>query len=314
MFTLNKILPVLAATLAFAGLAFPPSASAQDVPSYANPSYASSDETIHGRILSIDGTFDIRVTDDRGFVDSVHLHQGTIINPTGLTLAPGMSVTITGYNAGQSFEANEIDAPYAYDGPAPVPQYYGPGWWYPGYAYGYGPSFSLILAFGNGRWYYEHHPWNGHWYDDHPYPYDNHSYGGRHYGSEPRRGGQSLPVGSPSYGGRSYGSEPRHGDQPRAAGAPSYGGRNYVPPPAYNHSSAAGPPSGYRASPPVEARRTAPGRTYEYNRGAEGSYHGSRAGGSYRSTPAGGSDHSAPTGGSDHSAPAAAHGESGGRR
>jgi hypothetical protein len=41
-----------------------------------------------------------------------------------------MSVTITGYNAGSTFDANEIDTPYAYDGPV----YYGG---YPDYNYGF---------------------------------------------------------------------------------------------------------------------------------------------------------------------------------
>ena len=41
-----------------------------------------------------------------------------------------MSVTITGYNAGSTFDANEIDTPYAYDGPV----YYGG---YPDYSYGF---------------------------------------------------------------------------------------------------------------------------------------------------------------------------------
>lgn len=50
-----------------------------------------------------------------------------------------MSVTIIGYNAGSVFQANEIDTPYSYPGPPVVPVYYGPGWWYPGFAYGWGP-------------------------------------------------------------------------------------------------------------------------------------------------------------------------------
>ncbi len=39
------------------------------------------------------------------------LHQGTIINPTGLTLEPGMNVTIDGYADGSNFDAMEIDTP-----------------------------------------------------------------------------------------------------------------------------------------------------------------------------------------------------------
>ncbi|MGD0472480.1 MAG: hypothetical protein ABSB70_04615 [Candidatus Velthaea sp.] len=102
---------VVAVAISFAPLAV----LAQDIPSYARSSTISTDETIHGRIRSVDGAFNLSVDDDRGFIDSVQLHPGTIINPTGLTLADGMSVTILGYNAGDTFEANEIDTPYTYD-------------------------------------------------------------------------------------------------------------------------------------------------------------------------------------------------------
>jgi hypothetical protein len=158
---LNVSPQLLAAALAIIGLVSPLAAHAQDLPSYARPGIRSDDETIRGRIQSIDGTFHITVLDERGFVDSVQLHQNTIINPTGLTLAPGMSVTISGYNAGSSFDANEIDAPYTYGGSYPPPAYYGPGWWYPGFGYGYGPAFSLGLAFGNGGYFYVHRPFYG---------------------------------------------------------------------------------------------------------------------------------------------------------
>jgi hypothetical protein len=159
MISIKSYVPRLAAcALAVAGLVLPTIVSAQDVPSYAQPNR---DESIHGRIASVNGTFNISVRDDRGFIDNVELHQGTIINPTGLTLAPGMTVTIEGYGNGGAFAANEIDTPYNYDGPVPVPYYYGPGWWYPGYAYGYGPSFGLTLVFGGGGWYYNHGPFYG---------------------------------------------------------------------------------------------------------------------------------------------------------
>lgn len=141
-------------------------AFAQDVPSYAQP-IASGDETVQGRIASIDAKYAITVNDSRGFVDNVSLHDGTIINPTGLTLTPGMSVTIAGYNAGNVFVANQIDTPYTYDGPPPVAVYYGPGAWYPGYAYGYGPSYSLFIGFG-GSYAAIRRPWYGYWYV-HPY-------------------------------------------------------------------------------------------------------------------------------------------------
>jgi hypothetical protein len=172
MFGFHRFARRLAAAAAALGFTFVPlAAPAQDdVPSYARPAVVSTDETIHGRIRSVDGAFNISVDDDRGFVDSVVLHQGTIINPTGLTLSPGMSVTILGVNAGAAFDANEIDTPYTYAGPLPTPVYYGPGYWCPGFDYGYGPSFSLAIVIGGGRpWYYEHRPfrgrpWNGQHY------------------------------------------------------------------------------------------------------------------------------------------------------
>jgi len=125
---------------------------AQEMPSYARPatSAAAATEIIHGRIASVNGAWRIVVADDRGYNDDVALAQGTIINPTGLTLAPGMTVTIRGYNAGSSFAAIEIDTDYNYNGPAPMAAYYGPDYWYPGYAYGYGPAFSLGFAGGIG--------------------------------------------------------------------------------------------------------------------------------------------------------------------
>jgi hypothetical protein len=156
-----------ALAVAFAPLA---AAAQDDVPSYARPAVVSTDETIHGQIRSVDGAFTISVADDRGFIDNVELHQGTIINPTGLTLSPGMSVTIVGYNAGDTFAANEIDTPYTYDGPLPAPAYYGPGYWCPGFAYGYGPSFSLGIIIGGGSsWSYEHRPFRGRPWDGRRY-------------------------------------------------------------------------------------------------------------------------------------------------
>jgi hypothetical protein len=117
----------------------------QTLPSYAQPS---SEQTIKGRISAVNNPFNISVRDDNGYIDNVLLHRGTIINPTGLTLAVGMRVTILGYNAGDHFDANEIDTPYTYGGPFPAPVYYGPGWWYPGYVYGYGPAFGLFIVGG----------------------------------------------------------------------------------------------------------------------------------------------------------------------
>jgi hypothetical protein len=127
-------------------------------PSYATPpqpapppSYATTEEHIRGRISSFDGKYTLEVRDDRGFIDNVTLHDGTIINPTGLRLAVGQSVTVLGHNAGKTFEANEIDTPYANYGAA----FYGyaPYGYYPYYAY---PAFGIGFrdrGFGFRGWF-----------------------------------------------------------------------------------------------------------------------------------------------------------------
>jgi hypothetical protein len=200
-------LSAAAAAVALAVTIAPAAAGAQDaVPSYARPAVVSTDETIHGRIRSVDGAFTLSVDDDRGFIDEVLLHQGTIINPTGLTLSPGMSVTILGYNAGDTFDANEIDTPYSYDGPLPTPMYYGPGYWCPGFAYGYGPSFSLAIVFDSGRpWYYEHRPYRGR-------PWDGRRYFGTEVARriEPHVRLEQRPAHAPAaFEGRSFAGESR---------------------------------------------------------------------------------------------------------
>lgn len=141
----------------------PPYASAQGIPPYAT----ASSEQVHGTIASINGTWNISIDDVNGYVDNVELRQGTIINPTGLTLEPGMSATILGYTDGNRFDAIEIDTPYRYGGPRPTAIYYGPGWWYPGFAYGYGPSFSLVI--GSGATVIRA-AWGGHWWVPRPAP------------------------------------------------------------------------------------------------------------------------------------------------
>jgi hypothetical protein len=105
-----------------------PPMNAAPPPSYAAP-VAGGDEQITGHISAITGKYTLQVRDNRGYLDNVTLHQGTIINPTGLTLAPGMQVTISGINAGSSFAANEINTPYTVALVQPL---------YPGYGYGYG--------------------------------------------------------------------------------------------------------------------------------------------------------------------------------
>jgi uncharacterized membrane protein YgcG len=140
---------LIAALVAAIFIAAPLAANAQiapDGPSYAADSAYGGDAQIHGRILSFDGAYSVQVRDEQGYVDNVQLHQGTIINPTGLTLQPGMVVSILGYNAGSYFAANEIDTPYTYS--AGYPYYAGHPWNY------YGPGISLGFFFGNAGWWH----------------------------------------------------------------------------------------------------------------------------------------------------------------
>jgi hypothetical protein len=137
MTSLNKRLFTLFSAVALASAIGPLAASAE-TPSYANPAIAGTD-TIRGMIASVNGKYNISVRDERGFIDSVTLHDGTIINPTGLTLAPGQAVTINGTANGPTLIANEIDTPYTY--------YAYP---YAGYPYGYpGPVFGVGFGFGD---------------------------------------------------------------------------------------------------------------------------------------------------------------------
>lgn len=135
-FDYSRLLKVSPFVLALAVCAMPAVASAQDnggtappVPSYARPAAPSDEETIRGRIVAINGKYGLDVRDDRSFIDNVQMHDGTIINPTGLMLRPGMSVTIMGYNRGRVFEANQIDTPYQSFG-----YVYGP-YPYPGFVF-----------------------------------------------------------------------------------------------------------------------------------------------------------------------------------
>jgi hypothetical protein len=136
---------LLAAAAALA-LAAPLAAQAdQIIPSYA----AQTDQEIQGRVYSFDGGYNLQVRDNNGYVDNVELHDGTVINPTGITLAPGMIVSILGSNAGSEFDANQIDTPYSFYGD--VPYYGGHPWNF------WGPSVGFNFFFGNTGWW--QHPW-----------------------------------------------------------------------------------------------------------------------------------------------------------
>lgn len=119
------------ALLALATALVPMTALAQsapsEMPSYAAPASGGgngSDETIHGSISSVDDAERLQVTDDRGFVDSIQLQPGTVIEPDGTQLEPGMIVTIAGNNRGSVFAANRIEvASAAALAPVPPPPY-----------------------------------------------------------------------------------------------------------------------------------------------------------------------------------------------
>lgn len=177
---------ILSLTLAlgFAAALVPAAARADDVPSYAHH-----EETIHGTIVSFDGKYTAYVRDERGFVDRIALHDGTVINPTGLTLEPGQTVTILGRTDGRDFDANEIDTPYQEDGdyaPDPDGAYVAPYDYYPSYpayALAYPAFVSLGFGFGyfGGYGGYYHGGYYGGYGHGYGYGYGGYAHGG-YYG------------------------------------------------------------------------------------------------------------------------------------
>ena len=66
---------------------------------------------VTGTIVSVDNKYQITLETDQHQRETVALHQGTIINPLGAKLLPGMLVTIIGNPQGDStLAANEIDS------------------------------------------------------------------------------------------------------------------------------------------------------------------------------------------------------------
>jgi hypothetical protein len=204
---------LIAAIIAALFLAAPLAANAQIAPSYAAGPAQDGDANIHGRILTFDGAYSLQVRDEKGYVDNVQLHQGTIINPTGLTLAPGMVVSIMGYNAGDYFAANEVDTPYQfYSG---IPYYSGHPWNY------YGPSISLGFFFGNPGWWHGGGFGGGYRFIGGARVYNNvrvnsyyrgGAYQGRNYVAPPERGGY-VPHGVTRAPQQHYGGPQRGGDR-----------------------------------------------------------------------------------------------------
>jgi hypothetical protein len=193
----------LAAAAAFTTLTLPRAAAADTVPTYAT--HNRSGETVRGTIATLTGNGDLYLRDDRGFVDHVTLHQGTIIEPTGFELGSGDVVTISGQNAGSVLRADEIDAapsddasinvsaPADYDQGYAVDAYPDDGYYPYGYGYPYGYDYGVGIYFGGGygRGYGGYHNHGG---------YNGHGYGGHGgYGGGYNRGG------SYGHGGASFG-------------------------------------------------------------------------------------------------------------
>jgi hypothetical protein len=230
----------IAATAALT-LAAPLGARAQDIPSYAQQA---PDEQIRGYVESFDGGYNLAVRDERGFIDNVQLHDGTIINPTGITLEQGMVVSIVGENDGDFLSANEIDTPYDLNADEGGVAYYGGQPW----DYYVGPSFGLSFFFGNVGWWHGNDFHGGFHYNGgariynrvaivnhvennysghgdgtiHPNPGHDYRYGTQTRTSVPVYRGESantnsrVPVyrGEPtSYGTQSYRSQPAYGSQ-----------------------------------------------------------------------------------------------------
>ena len=110
----NTALRVTMMALAIAGSGVP--AAAQTAPSFGQPL---GNQTLEGIVVRyVQGTYELGLRDDNGFLDNVRLHDKTIIFPIGITLQLGMRVQILGFNQGAAFTANEIDSPLR--GPVPV--------------------------------------------------------------------------------------------------------------------------------------------------------------------------------------------------
>jgi hypothetical protein len=257
MRSLNFSIPRAAAALAVAGsLAFPLIASAQQQPygdqsygqqpSYAQPPNYGYQQSVKGTISGFDGQWIVYVHDDKGYTDHVTLHQGTIINPTGIKLLEGMRVTVYGSPQGSTFGADRIDVAYSpyspYYGSNGEPAYgYGDnnGYGYGGYGYGYGyggyPYFGIGINWGWG-WGWG---WPGYWGWGWPaywgfggyccgyygYPY----YGYPYYPFRPFRGRGFVPVRHGTIGAPVHGSMSGGTRAPVTSGGMRSGGGMRVP-------------------------------------------------------------------------------------
>jgi hypothetical protein len=284
---------IIAATAALT-LVAPLGARAQDIPSYAQQS---ADEQIRGYVESFDGGYNLAVRDERGFIDNVQLHDGTIINPTGITLEPGMVVSIVGENDGDFLSANEIDTPYdvsSYDGG--IAYYDGRPW-----DYYVGPSFGLTFFFGNVGWWHGNDFHGGFHYNGGARVYNrvaivNHvenTYGSRGDGTIRPNPGHDLRYGNegrtnvPVYRGETSTTNPRvpvYRGEPATYRAPA---QSYRPEPAYGSQAPvyrAQAPSyrtetpAYRAQPAFRSESAPSRRGGEQRSQSNGGDHGDRGG------------------------------------
>ena len=148
----------------------PPYAQQQQTYSAPTPPYGNQ-QSVKGTLSGFDGQWIVYMHDDKGYTDHVTLHQGTIINPTGIKLLEGMHVTIYGYAAGSTFQANRVDVAYSpyspYYGTNGEPAYgygdngygggnggYGYGGGGYGSPYGYGGGYGSPYGYGYGAYPY----------------------------------------------------------------------------------------------------------------------------------------------------------------
>jgi len=102
--------PMLAALVASVGAVATtaaPAAAQYLAPPYAYGAYGAPANALIGTVTYF-YQFNMTVQGPNGAVVPVQLHQGTIINPRGSTIVPGMQVTVRGYWSNGQFFANRI--------------------------------------------------------------------------------------------------------------------------------------------------------------------------------------------------------------
>jgi hypothetical protein len=94
----------MSTALAVSVLAVPVLAVAQPMPMQGGGAMLQQDPNhVRGRVDSFDGHYRLVVHGQR-----VRLHPGTVIHPTGATIAPGQFVIVRGHWTGHHFDADEV--------------------------------------------------------------------------------------------------------------------------------------------------------------------------------------------------------------